>query len=415
MLFLSVPNMPTKKTLFIIPFILLLISCKSQLVYHSIEFENPYKFNNKIEENLAKDTLDWKHQMAAGEYALKGDYQNALKQWDLAFIPKSHELSEREKDSILEDYNLVSAKDYIISQAQKHQIIIINEAHHSSAHRVFTTILLQELYEQEYRNLGLEALGNGKNLDPSLNERGYPIQESGYYTKDPQFGNLIRTALKIGYTLFPYEQDRMDSDGKHREIAQAENIKNFIDQNPNGKTLIHCGFGHVMEGNVPQWGKAMAGRLKEFTGIDPLTIDQTKYSERSDSLFNDPLLKALNLKEPSVLIDRDKNPMKRISNESFTDIAVFHPNTIYRNNRPTWILEPDKKDFEIELKNLPISFPVMVLAYLQNEDFKTGVPMDLIEIQNSKQIGHLALRNGNYNVLVTNENNVSVLLKINVD
>jgi hypothetical protein len=39
----------------------------------------------------------------------------------------------------------------------------------------------------------------------------------------------------------------------------------------------------------------MASRLKEFTGVNPLTINQVKYSERNNSNYNQPLLKALKI------------------------------------------------------------------------------------------------------------------------
>lgn len=52
--------------------------------------------------------------------------------------------------------------------------------------------------------------------DTLLNERGYPLLSSGYYTQEPQFGNLVREALRIGYELFPYET-QVRGDGKERK------------------------------------------------------------------------------------------------------------------------------------------------------------------------------------------------------
>lgn len=82
--------------------------------------------------------------------------------------------------------------------------------------------------------------------------------------------------------MFGYEATGGEN-GKEREIAQARNIIRFIDQNPHGKLLIHCGHDHVIEGmpSSRAWEKAMAGRLKEYTQIDPFTIDQTQFAEKS--------------------------------------------------------------------------------------------------------------------------------------
>ncbi len=144
---------------------------------------------------------------------------------------------------------------------------IINEAHHVPKHRAFTRSLLKELYANGYRYLGLEAL-----FDAAVNETKFPVIETGYYTKEPEFGNLISEALATGFTLFSYEASQ-GKNGKEREIEQAENIQKFIENNPKAKVLIHCGYAHAYENDYPAWGKAMAGRLKQNMNIDPLTID----------------------------------------------------------------------------------------------------------------------------------------------
>jgi hypothetical protein len=395
-------NMKLNRILYIIPILILFISCKSKRIYQSIDFQNNYKFNSEIQEELAKDTVAWKYQLSAGEYAINGHYKNALEQWDIAFPGSGKTLSQKQIDSIIAKYKIVPAINYIVEQAKSSQVVIINEAHYNSSHRAFTEKLLQKLYEIGYTNLGLEALTNGENIDSLLNKRGYPIQESGYYTKDPKFGNLVRTALKNGYTVFPYERTST-SNGKEREIEQAENIKSIIDKNPNQKYIIHCGFNHAFEGDVQNWEKAMAGWLFEFTGINPLTINQTKYSERSKPELNNPLLEALNLSEASVLLDENGKPLKYTKEESYTDMAVFHPITSYLYGRPNWLFDSENKEITIDLKDVNISFPVMVLAYFKDEDINTAIPTDIIEIQNKNDVGHLALKSGTYVIVVTNK------------
>lgn len=118
-------------------------------------------------------------------------------------------------------------------------------------------------------------------------------------------------------------------------MGQAENIASVIHENPNTKILIHCGFAHAYEGNYEAWGKAMAGQLKELTGINPLTINQVKYSEHSKLVYNEPLYNSLNLKNSSVLVDKNGIAMGVIESEAFTDIAVIHPPTAYINSRPS--------------------------------------------------------------------------------
>lgn len=391
-----------KNTFYILTTIFLLTSCEEKKrVVEKINFETEYKFSSEIEDKVAKDTVPWKYQLSASDYATKGDYQNALMQWDLAMRAREKNFTKTQIDSINQKYTKVNAIDYIIESAKKNQILIINEAHHNSFHRVFTKSLLQKLFENGYKNLGLEALTNNDSLNLALNNRKYPIQKTGWYIKDPQFGNLVREALEIGYKLFAYEQTS-GSNGKPREIEQAKNIQKFIEQSPNEKFLIHCGFDHALEGKHKSWEKAMAGRLTEYTGINPLTINQVMYSEKSKSEYNHPLLKALEIKESSVIIDKDNKPLRYERGNAWTDIAVFHPNTIYIDGRPNWVFENGNKNIPIKLNDIQIEFPVMVLAFKKGEDINFSIPTDITEVKSKTEKCNLGLKKGKFNIVVTN-------------
>ncbi len=245
-------------------------------------------------------------------------------------------------------------------------------------------------------------------------QRKYPIQESGYYTKDPQFGDLVRTALEIGFYVFPYEQTN-NSNGKPREIEQAKNIQKEIKKRPKEKFLIHCGFNHAFEGIHETWEKAMAARLTEYTGINPLTIDQIRFSERSIPEFNHPILKAFKLTEPSVLIDKIGKPMKVENKERWTDIAIFHPKTKSVAGRPNWLFNNGNKTVPLQLNNVDISFPVMVLAFKKGEDINSGVPMDILEVENKTDLVNLALRKGAYEIVVTNQEGSTRKFQLNAE
>ena len=177
-------------------------------IFEKINFKSSYKFSSEIENKLAKDTVPWKYAMAYNDYSNKGDYKNALINFDITIGEgKEKSFTNEQIDSLNSKYSKINAVDYIIQQARNKEIVIINEAHHNSSHRVFTKSLLKELFDSGYTNLGLEALSNQSSIDSTLNERKYPIQKTGLYTKDPQFGDLIRTALEIGYYVFPYETE----------------------------------------------------------------------------------------------------------------------------------------------------------------------------------------------------------------
>ncbi|MCA1752805.1 MAG: hypothetical protein ABR572_09325 [Cryomorphaceae bacterium] len=387
-----------KQILYLLLPLLLLYACQdSRPKVLEIDFSTNYKFAAEIEERLRTDTMPWKYQSAAADYANKGDYKNALLQWDLGMRPQERSYSSHEVDSVMRTYTLVNAGEYIAREAQKTRVVIINEAHHNSMHRAFTRPLLRELFALGYSNLGLEAL----HTDSALNGRGYPIQSSGYYLQEPQFALLVRDALDLGYHVFAYEHTD-EGGGKPREIGQAKNIQKVIDARPNEKFLIHCGFAHALEGNYSPWEKAMAGRLAEYTGIDPLTINQEFYSEKSKPAYDHPLLKALELEEASVLLDQNSKAISYERGEAHTDIAVLHPTTQYLDGRPHWLFANGNKKVSISLKDVDIVYPVMVMAFQKGEDIREAIPADITEVQHKDEPCTLGLKPGEYTIVVYN-------------
>ena len=363
------------------------------VVAQSQNFE--YRFSIDIENAMEKDTVPWKYQIGANEYSFVGNYKKTRETWDKNGVGIS---KITEKDSLyFIGFVPVNARDYIIERSKNEQIIIINEAHTYPNHRTFTHSLLQGLYDNGYKYLGLEAL-----FDTVINERKYPIIESGYYIKEPEFGNLIYTALDIGFTLFGY--DDFEHNGKEREIAQARNIVNFIEQNPHGKVLIHCGHDHVIKGtpNNPTWEKAMARRLKEYTQINPFTIDQTQFTEKSERKYNHPYIAMIGKDFPVILIDEKGNLFNGKMGNEQVDVRIIHPETNYINNRPNWLLSVEnRKEYHIENSKIT-QYPLLVLAYRKNEFENNGVPADIIEIL--ENIPSLILGKGEYEIIMKDRN-----------
>jgi len=359
----------------------------------SAQVKETYKFSNDVDQSLAADTTDWKYQTAASLYAFSCDYQKALAAWDMEMPPAIYQPTARDS-AVLAHYNAIDAKTYIIERSKNENVIIINEAHHIPMHRTFTTGLLEALYANGYRYLGLEALN-----DTLINDRGFATGTSGYYTAEPEFGNMIYMAKRIGFTLFGYEA-RGASTAREREIQQAENIDKFMKEHPTGKYLIHCGFDHVQEGASKYWEKAMAGRLKEITEIDPFTVDQVRFTEKSRPEFSHYLLKAPGRSLPFVLIGTEEQVFSGLQEPQQTDAAVLHPLTTYTSGRPDWIAR-GKIAYPIPLtKRSTYRYPLQVLAYRQNEFENKGIPADIIEVSSGDENISLFLNPGNYTIVV---------------
>jgi hypothetical protein len=175
--------------------------------------------------------------------------------------------------------SMIPAKEEILRKVDSQKIVMFNEEHHNPFHRLFLETLLKDLKEKGFAVLAVETLSW---KDIKLNDRGYPISISGTYTVEPYFANLIRTALRLGYKVLPYESISMiDETIESREKNQAKNLTNIVNKEK-GNVLVLAGYDHISEilinsnhGGQNEW---MASILKKKLNIDPLTIDQTEMS-----------------------------------------------------------------------------------------------------------------------------------------
>ncbi|MEQ8908382.1 MAG: hypothetical protein RIC95_04260 [Vicingaceae bacterium] len=373
----------------------------------------PYQFPSDIQHYL--DTCDkpWANQMAGTDYSYLGMEKETGEQF-YGKYGKPKAMSDSAFTLFSANYEAANAKDYILKRAQGEQVVIINEAHHKPKHRFFTRSLLKELYGQGYRYLGLETLTNrGGMADNELNQRKHPVLNSGTYSKEPQFGNLIREALAIGYTLFPYEGE---GNGKPREINQAKHIAAFMENNKDGKYLIHCGYAHATEGMMGNsWEKAMAGRLTEYTGINPLTVNQTKFDNRFDAGYLNPLSQRLELTEPTVFLEENQLSYLGTRNDSAFDIMVFHEQASYQKAKPDWLDENENVWVSFPDSLINLGKPFFAMAFIEGEEIAEAIPYDLDILTESRDSVLLALKAGNYILHFQNKNGKALRANLKVN
>lgn len=358
---------------------------------------DPYHFSANIKDSIIAEKGP---QMAAWDYSYIGDIASMHKNWDNGASPSST-ITQTQIDSFSQ-YKPTPAIDYITQKAKEYNVTIINEAHHMPQHRVFTTQLLQAMYDNGYRHIGLESYASNTVNDSIMNANGYPSLSNGYYVKEPQFGNILREAMRIGFEIFGYESAG-HGNAKEREMGQARNIQTYINDNPNSKYLIHCGFAHAAEGEyAPSWGRTMAARLTEYTGIDPLTINQTRYSERSKREFENPYYQLTDVQEASVYVNEANDAWSFRKDKFWMDIGVFHPRTI-KSIRPDWMLTGNRTIATIDISDAEIECPCLVFAYVHGEQIGSAVPYDIQETT-GKRVS-LVLDRGEYDIIVWNQKN----------
>ena len=157
---------------------------------------------------------------------------------------------------------------YLISQCLDNKVVMVNENHFTTQHRMLLYILLDSLYKIGYNYLAMEALWEN---DSVLNQRAFTVTNTGLYTREPMMSNIIRKAFKLGYKIIGYDDFSTD-----RETQQAKNIYNkTLLQDSTAKVLVFAGFDHIDERKMK-----MAKKFHQISNINPLTINQTDYNNR---------------------------------------------------------------------------------------------------------------------------------------
>jgi hypothetical protein len=103
----------------------------------------------------------------------------------------------------------------------------------------------------------------------SLIQRGYPVQSTGLYTREPAMGQLVRDAISIGFIPIQYDCDVFEN----REYESVLNLyNNTLKQDTTAHVVVLAGIGHIRKASPK---KMMVSHFGELSGIVPYTIEQT--------------------------------------------------------------------------------------------------------------------------------------------
>jgi hypothetical protein len=281
------------------------------------------------------------------------------------------------------------------TMADDAQIIMVNEAHHVPQHRAFSIELLPLLWKKGFRYLAAETLSQ---TDTELQKRGYPIGVSGHYTAEPVYGDLIRTALRLGYRVIPYESTSFKNP-EEREQAQAQNlIDRIFKLDPKAKVLIHAGYSHIEESGLLAGVPTLAQRLTQLTGLNPLTIDQTMMREEIAPEYEHPIYQYLiassPIAQPTLFINAERRPWTLQPGK--WDITLFHPRSRYASGRPTWLAAVGRRPYNLPQATCGAS-RCLVKARLAHES-ADAIPIDTLEIATDRSPATLMLPPGEFTV-----------------
>lgn len=348
-----------------------------------------------------------------------GLYNEALRDFPL----KSHVAADTAIPTA-EKWKAADAVDVIAQQAASRRIVLVNEAHHDAHTRQLTLALLPRLRALGFEYFAAEAL---LDKDASLMSRGYPTTASGSeYLREPSYGEIVRTAIKLGFKVVSYDVDSRST--QERETGQAENLyRKVFAKNPDARLFVHAGYAHIDRAKGRLGNTApMAMQLQQLTGIEPLSIDQTQFREQipSEPDAYTTLVKSFPAREPFVLLDRSTGKPWSAHPEQY-DINVLlppaagqravesgytQPSTIVHDmvrnqpmlahlvntQRPEWLtLHDERYPYAVSTTLCRVTTPCVVDAHYIDES-ENAIAADRYAFMQSDTASKLYLRPGRY-------------------
>jgi hypothetical protein len=285
---------------------------------------------------------------------------------------------------------IVDPLSEIIARAKASgRIVMLNEAHDDAQTRVLIMQVMKPLHDLGFSVYAAETFMR------SVGSRSprWPLLTDGFYSYEPTFGEVLRLARRLDFEFVPYEADAPPKAPEtdvaariaERETIQSSNIMNrILVPKPRAKVFIHVGHHHLIEepvkrGRLGGENRWMANRLKEASGIDPFTVDQTTFQSPIDQ----PVVCALNS-------DADKKRALAV------DLTVGLPKPIMANHRPNWRRALGQIDVPIPNSLLKTSAWSIVEARYASEPAE-AIPADRVLLVRGENLP-LLLKPGKYRV-----------------
>jgi hypothetical protein len=331
-----------------------------------------YPLSSRISLKYDKETAQKLAQLGRTKEALM--YADGL---NPQIVPK---LSQAELDEF-KTYKEVDARKYVLEQAKKSQIVIINELSYIPQHRAFTLAMLQELKADGFKFFLAEAVGHD---DDSLSIRKYPTAKSAANANlyDPLYADMVRTAIELGFEVVPYCSQRTGLNPSDKALDEIREIHRIFRKDPNARIVIHASFADAMEKAPKGWEGTLAMRVYTLTNINPLTIDQVSMAEHSLETYDNAYRQALGYLNDSkiYLHPITEKPFVEPAKTGFFDVQIFHPRSVYRYNRSQSMnVFGQRRQLFLDLKGIN-DYPLLVQAFVASETGQGLLPVDQIEI-----------------------------------
>jgi hypothetical protein len=260
------------------------------------------------------------------------DYNGARSSFSIAQPPQPDD----GPSPLAGNYRAQSAADVILAMAKDRKAVFFNEAHSAPITRTLTVELLAKLRAEGFNYFAAETLYN---TDRDLQTRGYPTAKSGFYVNEPLYGEMVRTAIKLGYHIIAYDVENAGV-GDPRERAGAQSLyAQVFKKDPDARLIVDAGFAHVQKTGKYLGGSSMGEFFRKIADIDPLTIEQTMLIQHARSDQDHPyylaVMAAQHPADPFVFVGADGKPWTLKPGQY--DMSVFFPPQSSSSERPSWL------------------------------------------------------------------------------
>ena len=303
-----------------------------------------------------------------------GDYPDAMKSFSIAQSPQQDDSPSPLTDG---SYAARPAVTAIPQLAKSYRVVLFNEAHNIVLTRSLTVQLLQALHEEGFNYFAAETLVQS---DTGLASRGYATDDSGFYTEEPIYAEMVRTALKLGFKVIAYEATSSNASGDAREAEQARHIyEQVFAHDPHARLIVNAGYEHIVKSGDYLGGSSMAEHLYKLIQVPMLSVEQTMMyphpSEHDDHPYYVAVMKQLRPDAPIVFVNASGKPWAL---RSAYDVNVFFPPEQMVRGRPTWLsLGGMRRAYRIDAGNCGGHYPCLVEARYSNEG-ADAIPADRV-------------------------------------
>lgn len=261
-----------------------------------------------------------------------GDYADAERSFSIDQKPLA---DDRPAPLLQPGWRPVPALQLIPALAAKRRVVFLNEAHNIALTRTLTERLLKPLRAAGFNVFAVETLY--RQDIAALHKRGYPIAASGFYTREPIYAEMVRTALELGYKVVAYEADSNHT-GDAREAQQAANLWKILKDDPGARVVVNAGYAHIQKTGVFLGAQSMAEHFIKDSGLDPLSVEQTILIPHLDHAMDHPdydaIVDALHPTQPIAYVNKDGAAW---SLRPGYDVSVIFPPEHFVRGRPTWL------------------------------------------------------------------------------